>query len=243
MKLNRFHKQSGATLMEVLIAMTISLVATSAMIAMMSNSLGTTARIIKMTKLTDDMRVALQMMTRDIRRSNYNADSMFCFANENCGDDGAIAEPREIFISENKQCFWFVTDRNADNFESDLQAGAFRRVPVDPDGNGATVGALEMWTGTGEPPSDICDPAAENSDWVLITNPQNMDISSFEVRDDLPELSYEELVKDDGINPRIFQRVRKVRMNIQGQLVMDGGITRSIEDIITVRNDLLFQES
>ena len=81
MKLNRFHKQSGASLMEVLVAMTISLVVTSAMIAMMSNSLGSTARIIKMTKLQDDMRVAMQMMTRDVRRSSYNALSAYCYAN------------------------------------------------------------------------------------------------------------------------------------------------------------------
>ena len=39
MKLNRFHKQSGATLMEVLIAMTISLVVTAAMIAMIATTI------------------------------------------------------------------------------------------------------------------------------------------------------------------------------------------------------------
>ena len=70
-------KQTGATLMEVLVAMSISLVVTAAMIAMMANSLGATARIIKMTKLSDDMRVALQMMSRDVRRSSYNANSMY----------------------------------------------------------------------------------------------------------------------------------------------------------------------
>ena len=80
MNKNRFHKQTGATLMEVLIAMTISLVVTAAMIAMMSNSLGTTARIIHMTKLQDDLRVAMQMMTRDLRRSNFNSKSMLSTA-------------------------------------------------------------------------------------------------------------------------------------------------------------------
>ncbi len=47
-------RQTGASLMEVMIAMSISLVVTAAMIALMSNSLGTTARIIQMTKLSDD---------------------------------------------------------------------------------------------------------------------------------------------------------------------------------------------
>ena len=98
-------KQTGATLMEVLVAMSISLVVTAAMIAMMANSLGSTARIVKMTKLTDDMRVALQMMTRDVRRSNYNADAMFCYANDNCASDGAVTSAGEIHINSDNDCF------------------------------------------------------------------------------------------------------------------------------------------
>ena len=55
-------RQTGASLMEVLIAMSISLVVTASMIALMANSLSTTARIVKMTKLADDMRVTMQMV-------------------------------------------------------------------------------------------------------------------------------------------------------------------------------------
>ena len=239
MKLNRFHKQSGASLMEVLIAMTISLVVTAAMIAMMSNTLGTTARIINMTKLQDDLRVAMQMMTRDLRRSNFNADSMFCFANDNCGTDGSIATPREIFIADSNDCFWFVTDRNFDNYASDLEAGAFRRVAVDPDGDGNSVGALEMWTGTGEPSASICNPDQVDEDWVQITNPETLDISSFEVFDDEPGLSYTQLIRKDALGNTLYQTVRKLRMNIEANLVLDDSISRTLEDIITVRNDLL----
>jgi hypothetical protein len=239
MKLNQFHKQSGASLMEVLVAMTISLVVTAAMIAMMSNTLGTTSRIIQMTKLQDDLRVAMQMMTRDLRRSNFNADSMFCFANENCGTDGSITTPQDVFIADSNDCFWFVTDRNFDDFASDLEAGAFRRVPVDPDGDGNTVGALEMWTGTGDPPASSCNPDQANDGWVQITDPETLDIASFEVVDDEPELSYTQLIRDDGLGNTLYQRVRKLRMNIEANLVLDDSISRTLEDIITVRNDLL----
>ena len=78
------NKQQGASLMEVLIAMGISLVVTASMIALMANSLGTTTRIIKMTKLSDDMRIAMQMMTRDVRRGSYNGKSMYCYATDSC---------------------------------------------------------------------------------------------------------------------------------------------------------------
>ncbi len=227
MKLNRFHKQSGATLMEVLVAMTISLVATAAMIAMMSNSLGTTARIIKMTKLTDDMRVALQMMTRDVRRSSYNANSMFCYANDNCATDGSgLALAGDVVIADTADCFTFLTDRDHDGDSTENAAGGFRRVT---DGD---VGVIEMWTGDNAPD---CTDDAGAAGWVEITNPENMDIFAFNVDDNL---SYTQVILDNGTDT-VSQRIRKIRMNIQGRLVMDNTIVREVEDVINVRNDLL----
>ena len=220
------RKQTGATLMEVLVAMSISLVVTAAMIAMMANSLGTTARIVKMTKLTDDMRVALQMMSRDVRRSSYNANSMFCYSNEDCATDGAITAAADITISSNT-CFTFLTDRDHDGDSTEDDAGGFRHVTVD------DVGVIEMWTGDASPD---CSSGAGAAGWVQITNPENMDIFAFSVDDDL---SYTQVIKDDGVNPTISQKIRKVRMDMQGRLVLDNTITRHMEDVIAVRNDLL----
>ena len=146
MKLETLHRQRGATMMEVLIAMTISLVVTAAMIAMMSNTLGTTARIIHMSKLSDDMRVAMQMMTRDVRRSSYNVGSMYCYANEDCGSDASgVTLAGDVNINDAGTCFTFLLDRGWDRNSTNDGAGGFRRVTT----NG--VGVLEMWTGDSAP--------------------------------------------------------------------------------------------
>ena len=226
-------KQTGATLMEVLVAMSISLVVTAAMIAMMANSLGSTARIIKMTKLTDDMRVALQMMSRDVRRSSYNANSMFCYSNEDCATDGAITAAADISWADldsngDNDCFTFLMDRDHNGDSTENDAGGFRRVTV------SGVGVIEMWTGDASPD---CASAAGAAGWVQITNPENMDIFEFIV-DDL-ELSYTQVIKDDGAGNIVRQKIRKVRMDMQGRLVLDNTITRHMEDVIAVRNDLL----
>ena len=229
-------KQTGATLMEVLVAMSISLVVTAAMIAMMANSLGSTARIIKMTKLTDDMRVALQMMSRDVRRSSYNANSMFCYSNEDCATDGAITAAHVINLpdldldSENGRagnCFTFLMDRDHNGDSTENDAGGFRRVTT------GGVGVIEMWTGDASPD---CSSDAGAAGWVQITNPENMDIFAFSV-DDI--LSYTQEIKNDGAGNIVSQRTRKVRMDMQGRLVLDNTITRHMEDVIAVRNDLL----
>jgi Tfp pilus assembly protein PilW len=219
--------QLGAGLMEVMVAMSISLVVTASMVALMSNSLSSTTRIIKMTKLADDMRVAMQMMTRDVRRSSYNANSMFCYANDDCATDGAITAAGDITIADSNDCFTFLMDRDHDGDSTEDDAGGFRRV------TSGGVGVIEMWTGDASPD---CDAAAGSLGWVQITNPDNMDIFTFIIDDNL---SYTQVIQDDGAGNTLSQRVRKVRMNLQGRLIMDNTIVRRVEDVINVRNDLL----
>lgn len=227
MNAKRYNKQAGATLMEVLVAMTISLVATAAMVAMMSNSLGTTTRIIHMTRLTDDMRVAMQMMSRDVRRTSYNANSMLCYANEDCATDGSgLTLAGDVVINDAETCFTFLTDRDHDGDSTENDAGGFRRVVS------GGVGVLEMWTGNNSPD---CTADAGTDGWVEITDPEDMDIFAFSVDDDL---SYTQVILDNGTDT-VSQRIRKIRMNMQGRLVVDNTITRTLEDVINVRNDLL----
>ena len=223
---NSLLKQKGVSLMEVLIAMGLSVVVTASMVALMANSLGTTGRIIKMTKLTDDMRTTMQMMSRDVRRTSFNSNSMYCYANTDCGTDGAAILAGDISINDDNDCFSFLLDRDWDGDSTNSSAGAFRRVTVD------GIGVIEMWTGDESPD---CDAAAGTDDWVQVTNPENMDIFAFTVDDDL---SYALEIFNDGTNT-LSQRVRKIRMNMRGRLVVDNTIVRRIEDVIAVRNDLL----
>lgn len=226
MKLNRAHRQSGATLMEVLIAMTISLVATAAMIAMMSNTLGTTTRIIHMTKLTDDMRVAMQMMGRDVRRSSYNANSMYCYGNMDCASDGSdLTLAGDVVINDTGSCLTFLMDRGHDGVSTNDGAGGFRHVTKE------GVGVIEMWTGGN---TADCTDAPGATGWVDITDPDQMDIFTFEVGDE----GYTLVILDNG-TASLSQKVRKIRMDMEGRLVVDNSITRHVEDVITIRNDLL----
>lgn len=229
-------RQTGASLMEVLVAMSISLVVTASMIALMSNSLGNTARIIKMTKLSDDMRVAMQMMTRDLRRSSFNANSMLCYGNADCATDGSITAAGDVTIVNNS-CIWFQMDRaegetGLNGNSTDDPAGGFRRRTATIDGD--EIGWIEMYTGTTTP---TCTEADGSNGWVAITDPENMNITGFTV-DDTP-LSYTQVVLQDVNGNEMRQKVRKIRMTVLGQLVMDPSIVRRMEDVISVRNDLI----
>lgn len=224
-QLNR-ARQAGFSLMEAVIAMSLSLVVTASMVALMANSLGTASRIVNMTKLSDDMRSTMQLLTRDVRRASYNANALLCYGNEDCYTDGSVTLPGDITIAGNNQCFTYLMDRDHDGDSTENDAGGFRRV-VD-----GTVGALEMWTGGSAP--DCA--AGTDANWVRITNPDSMNITAFTVDN---SASYSQQIFNDGAGKVISQRVRKLQFTIDGQLVNAAGINRRMQDVITVRNDLL----
>lgn len=217
--------QSGFSVMEVMISMALSLVVTSAMVALMSTSLGNTSRIVNMTKLSDDMRTTMQMLSRDVRRGSYNAKAVYCYGNEDCATDGTVTLAGDITIGADGNCFTYLLDRDHDGDSTENDAGGFRWV------NTGGVGVLQMWIGDA---SAACD-GADDANWAAVTDPDSMDILQFAVDDDL---SYTEVIFDNGVDT-ISQRVRKLRIQMQAQLVIDNDIQRGIEDVITVRNDLL----
>ena len=222
----RWSKQSGTSLMEVLVAMSISLVVTASMVGLMSNSLANTTRIIQMTKLTDDLRIALLLMSRDLRRSSYSADAVYCFGNPDCGTDGSVSLPGDVTINDSNDCITFLLDRDHDGDATENDAGGFRRKSS----NG--VGRLQSWMGDSSP-----DCASDNANWVNITDPNIMEITGFSVDDDL---SYTEVVWDNGFGVQKFQKVRKLRMSIDGRLLVDATIQRDIGDVIKLRNNIYF---
>lgn len=223
---NSFSAQAGFTLLEVLLSVSLSLVVTAAMVALMANTLGSTSRIVNMTKLTDDLRATMQMLTRDVRRSSYNANAMYCYANEDCGSDGSATLAADISIAAGGDCFTFLLDRDHDGDSTEDDAGGFRRA------TSGGVGVIQMWIGDAAP-----DCLAGDANWAQVTNPDSMDITAFGIDDDL---SYTDLVFDDGAGTTISQKVRKLRVNVQARLTADNSITRELEDVISVRNDLLF---
>lgn len=221
-------RQSGYSLMEVIVSMGLSLVVTTAMVALMSNSMGNAGRVINMTKLSDDLRSTMQLMTRDVRRSSYNANALKCYGNEDCATDGSVVLPGDIFISAGLDCFTFQLDRDHDgnSIEDEDSPGGFRRVVED------NIGYIEMWT-RAEPADCDAEPGAEG--WQAVTDRTTMDITAFNVDN---SLSYDQEIFNDGATV-ITQRVRKLRLAIGGELRTASGVNRQIEDVISVRNDIM----
>ena len=210
-------------MIEAMIALTLSVIVIGSMVALMSNSLGTTTRIIEMSQLTDELRNTMSMMSRDIRRANYSANNIYCYGNADCGSDGSAPQAGDITINGSNDCFTFLLDRDWDGDATNDDAGGFRRTTS----NG--VGLIEIWVGDSSP-----NCTAISTNWVPVTNPDFVDITTFTVNDDQ---SFTATASGSG-GTTATQRARHVQMILVGELIRDDSITRRIENSIRVRNDI-----
>lgn len=224
--------QKGMTLIELLVAGVISLIAVAGMIAVMANTLGTGAQTIKLTKMTQEMRTAMQIMSRELRRANYHEGFMACYGNLDCLSDlGITNKISTIHITDNgdSDCFWFWYDRPGVSLANSPVA-AFRRTTA----NG--VGVLQMTiTQTGTPNCNLAQ------GWAAITDPELVDITAFNVSD---AESIVETVNSGGDT----QSVERIGLTITARLTPDTSVptwlqtgtnpnaARQLEEFISVRN-------
>ncbi len=228
--------QTGVTLIETMISLALSMIVTSAMVVLMASSMGTSTRIIQMSQLTDELRNAMSMMTRDVRRANYSANSIFCYGNPECGFAGGDAEQAgDIQVSGDNSCFTFNLDRNFDGDSLDDADGAagFRLVA-----NGG-IGVIEMWTGGAGPD---CADAAGAAGWFEMTDPNTVNVTNFFV-DDSDSITKTIL---EGEPTTFDSRQRQINILIRGQLVLEEDmgnvvVVRQVEDRIYVRNDFIIE--
>ena len=205
------------------------------MVVLMTNSMGSATRIIQMTQLTDELRNTMSMMSRDVRRANYNPYSLYCFGNSDCGvtDDTVrvnfIAD-LDVVAFQGNNCLRYFIEREAARWGTgSIGGGGFRLAMT------SGVGQIEMWTGIDAPPNDC-----GGNDWVAVTDPGFVDITEFTIEEDDDETGSftHTMTREDG-SVLMTMRAREVLMRMVGQLLIDPTITRRIEDTIRVRNDFI----
>ena len=213
--------QRGVGLMEMLISMTLSLLAVGVMVVLMSSTLGTGTTTIQMSRLSQELRASMQLMSRDLRRANFHSGFLNCFANINCRSDlGITAYVNNIHINADGNCLWYWLDRDGDADLSNDAVGGFRYSTV------GGVGVIQMRTS-----GNLAANCDDGDGWELITDPNTVEITSFTVSDDD---SYTETLSVAGDT----QLVEKIRLHIDGRMARNADVQREIEDLILIRNDI-----
>jgi prepilin-type N-terminal cleavage/methylation domain-containing protein len=252
-QLASWKHQQGFTLIELLVAGFISLIVTSGMVILMASTLGTGTQTIKMTQLSAEMRTAMQIMTRELRRANYHSSYANCFGDTDCLVTQSIdAKVSEININVGGDCFWFFYDRperctstpcdpDDQTLLSDLDTedtlAAFRLSTVTTDG--IDIGSIQMTT-TGTGATTSCPTAG----WVNITNPGFIDIQDLVVNDSVAGFLSYVLTNDadmsvERIGITLTGRLRENDLSLPTFMQNTNAPTLAIQDYVRVRNDIV----
>lgn len=225
--MNSIKRQAGVSLVEAMIGIALSMIVVTSMVGLMGNSMGTATRIIEMSQLTDELRNTMSMLTRDIRRANYAPGMTYCYADSDCAINVASGMG-DIHIEDNggdESCVTFnLTRFEPDGSLTTDEAGGFQYR------ESSGVGRVEMWVGNGSP---VC--GAASNDWLPVTDDSFVDVTRFTVSD---AESFDGTVTGEA-GSTLTQRTRRIDVQIDGELILDREISRSIIDSIRVRNDYL----
>lgn len=208
--------QGGLSLLELMIALAISTIVSLAMVGLMANTMGTGSETIKMTRLTHEMRTAMQLMTRDLRRANFHTNTDLCFGNVACNPDSTKIK---AIVPVTANCFRYYYDRAGNG---SLDIGMFQRYTRN------SVNLMQMTTLDNA--TNTC-----GSDWgtaLDITDPDIIDVTAFTISS---ADSYTEVISESGDT----QQVSKIRLTMTASLRNPARgipITRTIEDLVYVRN-------
>lgn len=252
------------TLIELLVAGVISLIAVSGMVLVMASTLGTATQTIEMTRLTHDMRTAMQIMTRELRRANYHPNWIACYGDTGCRKAISVDQTdtlvditgliKRIEISNTNDCFWFWYDRPqlcptttctaaqllaAQTPITRESVAAFRRTE-----NADGVGTLQMTT-----TRTAAAACTSGGDWFDITDPNIIDVLTFTVRNDDAELPS---IEEDLNTAGDFQNVEKISLVlsarqtvdpsvptwIRGDTITNPNAIRTMDEFVLVRNNI-----
>jgi len=207
-------------MIELMISMVILLIVAVVSVQISSNVFSSNTQAIQMIQLSQEMRSAIQLISRDIRRSGYNDDSLASFlATEAISSGVAIGDLDANGIANCLQVQYDDLDGNSRNVVYRLRViSSIGRVSANFD-NAAT-----------------CDTLTTDSEWVDISDPLLSDISGlqFVLTDQLTDIA-ENLNNGNTIQVGVEQ----INISISATLRGNEDVTRSIINEVQIRNQYL----
>lgn len=230
---------AGFSLVEMMIAMAVSLIVTAAVVSMTVSMSGNATQSVRYSRLTQDMRTVASVIERDLRRAGHNVNAI------NQVRTGTTADVHSRLLLDDADgdgvgsCITFGYD-TLDLGDRDSTPGVisaadprewrgFRRNVV----NG--VGVVEMRAG-GAGVGNAC--AAGGHNWVALTDPAVLDVLAldFDMSNSAEAVA---ATVPDPLNPAAsvtaLVGVRSVLMTLQARSVVDPVNSRELRQWIRIR--------
>jgi prepilin-type N-terminal cleavage/methylation domain-containing protein len=211
---------SGFTLVELMIAMVIMLIVAMITVKIEASVFRTNTEAIHMIQLSQEMRSAIQLMARDIRRSGYNDDSLANYLSTQAISSGLTMGPSDANnVATCLQVRYDDLDGSPNNVVYRLRVIS-------------SVGRVSAHFGAGA----TCNTSVTDAAWVDISDPILTHILSLEFVHDNHLTDIAENL-DSGNTIQVG--VEQISITINARLRINTTVTRTISNEVQVRNQYL----
>jgi prepilin-type N-terminal cleavage/methylation domain-containing protein len=238
--MNPPSRQSGFSLVELMVALVAGLIVSGAVIAFTMSSMKSNGEYVQSTRLTQELRNTLDLVSRDLRRAGYDEGALG-YMSTNTGSAfapillGTAISPATTPASY--QCVIYSYDRGSNVGGSpevaNCEVRGIRRVTATV--KGRTVGIVEYGVSTGSTKPACGDATADyttyppscNGAWCPLSDPVTLNITRLAFVDNRALV---------GTAPNQVW-LRNIGINLQGQLARTTEFTRGVKTTVRVRSD------
>lgn len=246
---------AGFTLVELMVALVAGLIVSAAVLAFFFSSMKSNGEYVQSTRLTQELRNILDLMSRDIRRAGADDDSLRYVGNANMSEftpmclTAAGAPTICLGAAGVGDCVVYGYDRSYPNGGSTLAGtpgtldvsngevrGLRRRTATV---NGVTVGVIEYAESSGTTPPTCGGAAAvytsfpptcnATSLWCPLSDPARVDITELRITNNSSQV---------GVNPTALI-TRNFDFRLTGRLPGNSDFTRDVQASLKIRSDCM----
>ena len=214
------NSTGGFTLVEVMIAMVIMLVVAMVTVQIEANVFRTNTEAIRMIQLSQEMRSSIQLISRDIRRSGYNDDSLASFLSTQPISSGVTMGTLDANnVANCLQVRYDDLDGTPKNVVYRLRVvSAVGRVSAHFDADAT------------------CTTAVTDAGWVDLTDPIQTHVIALDLilNDHLTDIA-----ENLNTGNTIQVGVEQIRITINARLRSNTSVNRTITDEVQLRNQYL----
>lgn len=214
-------KHKGFTLIELMIAMAIGLILVAAVITLYVSMSGSNIDYLKSIRLNHELRSAMSLIVRDVRRAGYNQDA----ATESIGASavnpfsnsagGATVSATVLSVSGVSTADRSIAFSYDTNDDANIDTFGYR-LYVD---SGTGIGSVQYCS------NDTTTTGTACSNWQDITDDELIDVDSLEIDQDTITI------------PSGTITIRQITITLTGHLTSDPDFTKSISEVVKIRND------
>lgn len=238
LKAHQYVAQRGFSLVELMVALIAGMIVSGAVLSFFLSSMKSNGEYVQSTRLTQELRNTLDLMTRDLQRAGYDQDALKYLAL------GSSTPFTLISLDVANSCVIYSYDKA--NVATGSAAGALdvnngeihalRRVSAT-NQDGRTVGVVEYATsfdstkpacGAATATYTSYPPACNTTTgWCALSDPSVLDITALTFTDNRSNV---------GISPNQVQ-LRRIGIDLQGRIAGDTSTARNMVASVRVRSD------